>query len=80
MAVRGRSTEGGKDHKGTFKYKSKDSKGKGKCWFCGKYDHLKKGCWKRQQTSKEDSTKESNSSTDMVEEVLSICSIEVVEQ
>jgi hypothetical protein len=44
MVVRGQSIEGGKDHKGTFRYKSKDSKGKGKCLFCGKYDHLKKGC------------------------------------
>jgi len=72
MVFKGRSTERGKDHKGTFRSKSKYSKGKGKFWFCGKSGHLKKDHWKRQQASKEDSTKESNSSTGMVDEVLSI--------
>jgi hypothetical protein len=42
MLVRGRSTEGGQDKKGTTRSKSKDSKGKEKCWFCGKSGHLKK--------------------------------------
>ena len=60
MVVRVRSTKEGKDQKGTTRSKSKDSKGKEKCWFCGKSGHLKKDCWKRQQTSKEDSTKEAN--------------------
>jgi hypothetical protein len=46
IVVRGQSTEGGKDHKGTFRSKSKDNKGKGKCWFYGKSGHLKKDCWK----------------------------------
>jgi hypothetical protein len=72
MVVKGRSTEGGKDQKGTTKSKSKDSKGKEKCWFCGKSWHLKKDCWKRQQASKEDSIIEVNSDTGMVDEVLSI--------
>ena len=57
MVVRGRFTEGGKDQKGIARSKSKDSKGKEKCWFCGKFGHLKMDCWKRQQASKEDSTK-----------------------
>jgi hypothetical protein len=75
MVVRGRSTEGGKDQKGTTRSKSKDSKGKEKCWFCGKSGHLKKDCWKRQQASKEDSTIEANSATGMVDEVLSVCCV-----
>jgi hypothetical protein len=75
MVVRGRSTEGGKDQKGTTRSKSKDSKGKAKCWFCGKSGHLKKDCWKRQQASKEDSTIEANSATGMVDEVLFVCCV-----
>jgi hypothetical protein len=69
MVVINQSTKGGKDQKGTTRSKSKDSKGKAKCCFCGKSRHLKKDCWKRQQASKEDSTKESNSTTGMVDEV-----------
>jgi hypothetical protein len=84
MAVKGRSTEGGKDHKGTTRSKegkghkgktrsnSKDSKAKAKCWFCGKSGHLQKDCWKRQEASKDDSTKEANSTTCMLDEVLSV--------
>jgi hypothetical protein len=75
MVVRGRSTEGGKDQKGTTRSKSKYSKGKEKCWFCGKYGHLKKDCWKRQQASKEDSTIEENSAIGMVDEVLYVCCV-----
>lgn len=59
MVVRGQSIEGGKYQKGTAKSKSKDSKGKEKCWFCGKSGHLKKDYWKRQQASKQDSRKRS---------------------
>jgi hypothetical protein len=70
MVVIGQSIEGGKDQKGTTRSKSKDSKGKAKCWFCGKYGHLKKDCWNRQQESKEDSTKEENTTIGMVDEVL----------
>jgi len=55
--------------------KSKDSKGKAKCWFCGKSRHLKKDYWKGQQASKEDSTKEENSATGMVDEVLYVCCV-----
>jgi hypothetical protein len=75
MVVRGRSIEGGKDQKGTTKSKSKDSKGRKKCWFCGKSGHLKKDCWKTQQASKEDSTIEANSATGMVDEVFSVCCV-----
>jgi hypothetical protein len=55
--------------------KSKYSKGKGKCWFYGKSRHLKKDCWKRQQASKEDSTKEENSTIGMVDEVSFVCCV-----
>ena len=72
MVVRGRSTERGKDHNGTTRSKSKYSKGKTKFWFCGKSGHIKKDYWKRQQESKEDSTKETNSAIGMVDEVLSV--------
>jgi hypothetical protein len=75
MVVRGRSTEGGKDQKGTTQSNSKDSKGKEKCLFCGKSGHLEKDCWKRQQASKEDSTIEENSTTLMVDEFLSVCCV-----
>ena len=75
MVVIGWYTKGGQDQKGKARSKSKDSKGKAKCWFCGKSRHLKKDCWKRQQASKEDSTKEENSTTCMVDEVLSVCCV-----
>jgi hypothetical protein len=63
----------------------KVKKSKKKCWFCGKSRHLKKDCWKIQNASKEDSTKEANeanlaetsssSSSGMVDEVLSTCDV-----
>jgi hypothetical protein len=37
--------------------KSRNRKGKAKCWYCGKTGHLKKDCWKRKE-SEENSTKE----------------------
>jgi hypothetical protein len=58
MVVRGRSTERGKNQRGTSRSKSKGKKSKHTCWFCGKYGHLKKDFWKRQNASKEESTKE----------------------
>jgi len=80
MVVRGRSTERGKNHRGTSRSKSRGKKSKHKCWFRGKSGHLKKDCWKRQNASKEDSTKESKEdnvvetnsgySSSMVDEVL----------
>jgi hypothetical protein len=85
MVVKGQSTERGKNHRGTSRSKSKGNKSKQKCWFCGKSGHLKKDCWKRQNASKEDSTKESKeanveetsscSSSGMVDEVLSTCDV-----
>jgi hypothetical protein len=75
MVLRVRSIEGGKDQNGTARSKSKDSIGKEKCWFSGKSGHLRKDCWKRQQTSKDDSTKEENSTIGMVDEVFSICCV-----
>jgi hypothetical protein len=85
MVVRGRSNEKGKNQKGTSRPKSKGKKSKKKCWFCGKYGHLKKYCWKRHNASKDDSTKEAKeanlaetslgSSSDMVDDVLSTCDV-----
>jgi hypothetical protein len=85
MVVRGRSTERGKNHRGTSRSKSKGKKSKHKCWFCGKSGHLKKDCWKRKNASKDGSTKESKeanvaetssgSSSGMVDELLSTCDV-----
>ena len=58
MMVRGRSTEKHFSQKNNSRSKSKGKKSKLKCWFCGKLGHLKKDCWKRQQTSKGDSSTE----------------------
>jgi hypothetical protein len=61
IGARGRSKERGQNLRGTSRSKSKGKKSKLECWYCGKSGHLKKGCWKTQQASKEDSTKEANS-------------------
>jgi hypothetical protein len=77
MVARGRSIERGEDSSGTSRDKSKGRKGKGRCWYYNKLGHLKKDCWKRKE-SKDDSKKEANlveSSSGMVDEVLSVCSI-----
>jgi hypothetical protein len=81
MVVRGRSTERGENQRGTSRSNSKGKKSKQKCWFCGKSRHLKKDCWKIQNASKEDSTKESKeanvaeTSSSMVDEVLYTCDV-----
>ena len=84
MMVRGRSKERCFSKLNNSQSKSKGKKSKLKCWFCGKSGHLKKGCWKRQQTSKGDSStenKEANttdigsgsaSSSGISDEVLSV--------
>eukprot|EP00253_Pinus_taeda_P027941 PITA_27941 len=82
MMVRGRSKERRFSRQSDSRSKSKGKKSKVKCWFCGKSGHLKKDCWKRQQTSKEDSSiekKEANttdtgsaSGSGMSDEVLSV--------
>jgi hypothetical protein len=59
MVARGQSKERGKNQRGTSRSKSKGKKVKQKCWYFDKLRHLKKDCWKRQQSSKDDSTKES---------------------
>ena len=75
MVDRGRSKERVENSRGTSRSKSKGKKGKKKCWFCGKFGHLKKDCWKRQQASKEDSKKEENPAIGMVDEVFSVCCV-----
>ena len=57
--------------------KSRQRKGKAKCWYCGKTRHLKKDCWKRKE-SEEESTKEANlivTNSDIIDQVLSNSSI-----
>jgi hypothetical protein len=80
--VRGRPKERGQGQRDFSRSKSKGRKSKLKCWFCGKSRHLKKDCWKRQQTSKEYPQKEmkeantteigSATGSGIVDEVLSI--------
>ena len=82
MMVRGRYKEKSFSQKNNSREKLKGKKSKLKCWFCGKSGHLKKDCWKRQQTSKGDSStekKEANTTdtgsasiSGMSDEVLSV--------
>jgi hypothetical protein len=82
MVVRGIPKERGHVQRDFSRSKSKVKKSKLKCWFCGKFGHLKKNCWKRQQASKEDPPKEtkaanatetgSATSSGMADEVLTI--------
>jgi hypothetical protein len=77
MVARGWSREKGEKLRGTSRSKSKGKKRKLKCWYCNKSGHLKKDCWKRQE-SKEDSKTEANpveSGPGMIDEVLSICNV-----
>ena len=58
MMVRGHSKERCFSKHNNSRSKSKGKKNKVMCWFCGKSRHLKKDYWKRQQTSKGDSSTE----------------------
>ena len=55
LVVRGRSREKGEKSRGTSRSKSKGRKSKLKCWYCNKTSHLKKDCWKRRKSKKDDS-------------------------
>ena len=76
MVVRGQSKEKGEKSRGNSRSKSKDKKRKLKCWYCNKTGHLKKECWKRQESKKDDSKSEANlvksSDSGMIDEVLSV--------
>jgi hypothetical protein len=74
MLVRGRTRE--KNDRIFSRSKSRHTKGKEKCWYCGKRGHLKKYCWKRKEYE-ENSTKEANlavTNLGMIDQVLSISS------
>jgi len=58
MMVRGRSKEKRFSQKNNSRSKSKGKNIKLKCWFCEKLGNSNKYCWKRQQTSKGDSSTE----------------------
>ena len=60
LVVRGRSKEKGENSRGTSRSKSKGGKRKLKCWYYNKIGHLKKDCWKRQESKKYDSKSEEN--------------------
>ena len=79
LLVRGRSKETREKSRGTSRTKSKGRNIKLKCWYCNKTGHLKKDCWKRQESKKDESKSEANSvkSSDsgMIDEVLYVCNI-----
>jgi hypothetical protein len=78
MVVRGRPKERGQVQRDFSRSKLKGKKRKLKCWNCSKSGHLKKESWKRQQASKEDSSKETKkentteTGSGMANEVLTI--------
>jgi hypothetical protein len=72
ILIRGRTTE--KNEIISSRSKSRNRKGKAKCWYYGKTRHLKKDCWKRKE-SEENSTKEANlvvTNSGMIDQALSI--------
>ena len=79
LVVRGRSKEKGEKSRGISRPKLKGRKRKLKCWYYNKTGHLKKDCWKRQESKKDDSKSEENSiksfDSSMIDEVLSVCNI-----
>ena len=58
LVVRGRSKERGENSRGNFRSKSKGKESKLKCWYYNKSGHLKKDCWKKQESKKDDSKSE----------------------
>ena len=77
LVVIGVSKERGENSSGNSRSKSKGGKRKLKCWYYKKNDHLKKDCWKRQESKKDDSKYEANSvkcDSGMIDEIFSICS------
>ena len=79
LVVRCRSKEKGEKSRGTSRSESKGKKRKLKRWYCNKSGHLKKDCWKRQESKKDDSKPEENSVkssySGIIDEVLSVCNI-----
>jgi hypothetical protein len=74
MLVRGRTEK--KNERSLSRSNSRHIKGKEKCWYCGKTRHLKKDCWKTEE-SEENSTKEANlavTNLGMTSQVLSVSS------
>ena len=79
LVVRAQSKEKGEKSSGASRSKSKGIKSKLKCWYCNKTDHLKKDCWKKQESKKDESKSNANSvkssDSSMIDEVLSVCNI-----
>ena len=59
LVARRRSIERGENSGRTSRDKSISRKGKGRCWHYNKVGHLRKDCWKLQE-SKEESKLEAN--------------------
>ena len=78
LVVRGRSKEIGENSRGNSRSKSNNRKRKLKFWYYNKVGHLKKNCWKREESKKDESKSKENSvkyDTCMINEVFSVCSV-----
>ena len=79
LVVRGHFKDKGENSRGNSSSNSKGKNSKLKCWYHKKTGHLKKYCWKRQESKKDDSKSEANLvksfDSGMIDEVLSACNI-----